>query len=202
MSELPPGASAGVAPRKRSRRWLRRLALTVGSIAALLGLLYFTTDWWVPVARRYFRARVAVAYERFGKHLPPVDEVEILALAGEVPEGTPDSFPPDLGPTLGTVNRRTLHGAEAEQFAALWRAMEFGEEFRGICHAPYYAFRFRRGGKLVLGTSVCWHCGSFNMPVGFIPAVPAGFNRRDGAAHRLLDAATQYAPHPEPTETP
>ena len=41
-----------------------------------------------------------------GRFLPPVDEIEILALGGKVADGTPDSFPPETAQKLlSTLNK-------------------------------------------------------------------------------------------------
>ncbi len=114
--------------------------------------------------RAYFIGRTYLTAEELGRLLPTVDEVEILALGGEVADGTPDSFPPDIGSRLGTVNRKTIRGAEAEQIASIWRDIDFDRHFASLCHDPFYALRFHLHGRLILETSVCWKCSTYTLP--------------------------------------
>jgi hypothetical protein len=125
-----------------------------------------------------------------------VDEIEILALGGEVPDGTPDSFHPDVGTRRGTVNRHTVRGAEAESLASIWRDIYFDRHFAALCHDPYYALRFRYRGKLILETSICWKCRNVILPVGFLGQTEYGFDAKSENGQRLLSTLTQYAPHP------
>jgi hypothetical protein len=126
-----------------------------------------------------------------------VDEVEILALGGEAGDGQPDSFPPDIGPRLGTVNRRTVRGADAESIRGIWRSISFDRHFAAICHQPFYALRFRHRGKLVLETSVCWECSTYTIPIPVFGSTYYGFDAKSEEAQKLLATLTQYAPHPQ-----
>src|SRR2546425_10686038 len=101
----------------RAKRWRRFLSWFVGVILALAVIVYFTRDFWLTTLRAYLIGRTYIAGEEYGRFLPAVDEVEILALGGEAVAGQPDSFPPDIGPLLGTVNRHTVRDAEAEHIA-------------------------------------------------------------------------------------
>lgn len=180
---------------KRSR--LRRFFAWFCGIVLLLGLtVYLTRDFWFETLRAYYIGRTYLAGQEYGRFLPAVDEVEILALGGEVPEGTPDSFHPDLGPRRGTFNRHTLRGGEAESLAALWRSLDFDQHFGGACHNPYYALRFRFQGKLILETSICWSCSNVILPVGVFGEVEYGFDAKSQSGKELLATLTRYAPHP------
>jgi hypothetical protein len=181
------------------KRWRRLFARFCGVIVALAVFVYFTRGFWITTIRSYCIGRVYVAAQDYGRFLPAVDEVEILALGAEVPKGTSDSFPTDFGASLGTVNRQTIRGAEAEEIADLWRGIEFSDHFAGLCHQPFYAIRFRRHGKLILETSVCWKCSTYTLPI-FFGAVPYGFDSKSDKAQELLAMLTRYAPHPQTTE--
>jgi hypothetical protein len=165
-------------------------------LVALAVFVFFTRDFWSTTIRSYFIGRLYVAGLDYGRFLPPVDEIEILALGGEVAKGTPDSFRPDLGSWLGTVNRHTVSGAEAEALASLWRSIDFDKHYGAICHVPYYALRFRHHGKLILETSVCWKCSNVTVPV-FFANLPYGFDATSAEGQKLLAELTRYAPHPE-----
>jgi len=190
---MPEATPTTTPPRKR---WPRFLAIVV-----VLGLfVYLTRDFWVTTLRSYFIGRTYVAAQEFGRFLPPVDEIEILALGGAVPDDTPDSFPPDLGDRLGTVNRHTIHGPEAEQLASIWRDIDFDRHFAGLCHQPYYALRFRHHGKLILETSVCWKCSTYTVPAGIFGHTYYGFDSKSELGQKLLSTLTQYAPHPQASQ--
>jgi hypothetical protein len=172
-------------------------------LLALSLTVYLTRDWRRNALRIYFIGRAYLASQEVGRFLPTVDEVEILALDGEVPTGTPDSFPPDMGPnSIGAVNRQTVRGAEAEGIASIWRQIRFDRPFRPtfppitLCHHPYYALRFRDHGKLLLETSVCWKCASYTLPVEGFGRTTWGFEAKSEPAQKLLSTLRQYAPHP------
>ena len=185
------------------KRWRRILGWFIGCIVALSLAAYLTRDSRRDARRVYFIGRGYLASQEFGRFLPRVDEVEILALAGEVPNGTPDSFPPDMGPSsIGAVNRQTVRGAEAEEIASIWRQLHFDRPFRPSfppvvpCHQPFYALRFRAHGKLLLETSVCWKCASYTLPVEGFGRITWCFDAKSEPAQQLLSALSQYAPHP------
>lgn len=181
------------------KRWRRLFARFCGVIVALTVFVYLTRGFWITTIRSYFIGRIHIAALDYGRFLPAVDKVEILALRGKVPKGTPDSFPPDIGASLGTVNRQTIRGGKAEEIADLWRGIEFSDHFAAICHQPFYAIRFRHHGKLILETSVCWNYSTYMVPV-FLGNVPYGFDSKSEKAQELLAMLTRYAPHPQNTE--
>ena len=178
------------------KRWRRFLSWFVGLIVALSLVAYLTRGFWLTTLRAYFIGRTYLASEEFGRFLPAVDEVEILALGGEVADGTPDSFPPDIGPRLGTVSRQTVRGAEAEEIASIWRDIYFDRHFASLCHQPFYALRFSYHGKLILETSVCWKCSTYTLPVGIFGHIEYGFDSKSETAQKLLSTLSEYPPHP------
>lgn len=180
----------------RPVRWRRVLSWFAGVTTALALAVYLTRGFWFTTLRAYFIGRTYLASEEFGPRLSVVDEVEILALGGEVAVGTTDSFSPDIGPPTGTVARRTVRGAEAEAIASLWRDIRFDQSFAALCHQPHYALRFRSHGKLVFETSVCWKCSTYSLPVGIFGHTLYGFDAKSDQAQKLLSTLTQYAPHP------
>lgn len=187
---------AGQPTTTRPKRRLRILLRAVGVLMLLSLVVYMTRDFWITSLRAYYFGRVYLASEEFGRHLPPVDEIEILALEGEVAEGTPDSFLPDLGPPVGTISRHTIRGADAEQMADIWRGIDFDRHYAALCFSPYYALRFRHQGRLILETSVCWHCSTYTLPVGIFGSAQYGFDAKSKEAQELLATLGQLCPHP------
>jgi hypothetical protein len=180
----------------RRKRWQRFFAWLFGFAITLAVFVYFTREFWLTTLRSYYIGRTYVAAEEYGRFLPAVDEVEILALAGEAAGGQPDSFPPDIGPRIGTVNRHTVRGADAESIRGIWRSISFDRHFAAICHQPYYALRFRHHGKLILETSVCWECSTYTIPIPIFGSTQYGFDAKSEEAQKLLATLAQYAPHP------
>jgi hypothetical protein len=182
--------------RSRARRWVRYFAWFFGSIlllgVGLCALVHFDPG---SCDQKFYDYIVAVSSRRHGAELPPVDEVEILALGGDATEGQQDSFR-TFGGYAGTVNRHTVSGAEAESIAALWRSIPVGPQYEAMCYSPFYALRFRSHGKLILETAVCWHCSTYTLPAGILGTVSNGFDARSEPARKLLATLTQYAPHP------
>jgi hypothetical protein len=179
----------------RARRWPRFLAWFCGVMLVVAVGGYLSRDFWFRTLRAYYLGRVQMAGEEYGELLPEVDEVEILALGGTVPEGTPDSFPGDLNTYCRTLNRHTIRGAEAQSLAGLWRSLTFRQVF-SLCHDPYYGLRFRHRGELILETSICWKCSNVSLPVGFFPRTTYGFDAKAEFGQRLLSTLSDYAPHP------
>ena len=190
MDAVPTIQSKTTRRTKRRLWWFAGIVLTIGIFA------YATREFWFITLRSYLIGRTYVAAEEFGRNLPGVDEVEILVLGGEVAAGTPDSVPGDMGGTVGVVGHRTMHDKEAEQIASLWRNIPFDQHFASLCFSPYYALRFRHQGRLVLETSVCWHCSTYTLPVSVFGHTQYGFDSKSEAAQRLLAMLTQFAPHP------
>ena len=180
----------------RFKRWRRFLAWIFGIVLALIVAICLSRGFWFTTLRAYAIGRTYIAGEEYGRSLPDVDEIEILALGGEVPDGTPDSFRPDLAPRRGTVDRHTVRGADAERLAAIWRSIYFDRHFAALCHDPYYALRFRHRGKLILETSICWECSNVILPVGSLGKTEYGFDAKSEEGQKLLSTLSQYAPHP------
>ncbi|MBN8422256.1 MAG: hypothetical protein J0L73_25300 [Verrucomicrobia bacterium] len=178
------------------KSWRRILVRTLGILLLLVLGIYLSRNFWIKTVRAYYLGRVTLASEELGRNLPAVDEVEILALGGEVAECTPDSFSPDLGPPVGTISRRSVRGAEAAQLASVWRGIDFDRHYAALCFSPYYALRFRHQGRLVLETAVCWHCSTYTLPAGVFGHVEYGFDSKGTEAQTLLAALTQLCPHP------
>ena len=183
-------------PEILNKRWRRFLSWFVGVILLLVLTVYLTRDFWFTTLRAYFIGRTYIAGEEYGRNLPDVDEIEIFALGGEAAERDPDSFPRDIGARLGTVNRHTVRGDEAKSIARIWRHIYFDRHFGALCHDPFYALRFRHHGKLVLETSICWHCSNVTLPVGVFGRTEYGFDAKSEEGQKLLSTLSQYAPHP------
>jgi hypothetical protein len=93
---------------------------------------------------------------KYTRQLPTVDTVEVNEVR--------------LGPTEGqgyetkTLKTVTLHGVDAERFAKVWRVLNNGEG--AGCFSPAYMVKFFADQKLLLGSTICFHCRNLTLPTG------------------------------------
>lgn len=128
--------------------------------------------------------------------LPSVDQVKIVALSareeiepkrGYETPGTHTSYP--------FLSQTTVSGSDAEELALLWRRLSFRSAV-GLCHSPPYALQFSSAGKVLLETSVCWHCENFY--IGGPDGKPKmyGFIGEHKAGQNLLNKLRKILPNP------
>jgi hypothetical protein len=83
--------------------------------------------------------------------LPPIISVDVVNLRGILPNHVDQYMQNAINaPSV------TLHGADAQLIANLWRSMPPGEQSR--CHTPPYGVRFRVADRIVCEASICWEC--------------------------------------------
>jgi hypothetical protein len=56
----------------------------------------------------------------------------------------------------------TIHGAEAERFAYVWRKLNRGMSM--ACFSPAYRVKFFAKETLLLGSTICFHCHNLTLP--------------------------------------
>jgi len=93
---------------------------------------------------------------KYTRELPTVDTVEVneVRLGSNYSQGFETKI-------LKTV---TLRGAEAERFAKVWRVLNNGEG--AGCFSPAYMVKFFADQKLLLGSTICFHCRNLTLPTG------------------------------------
>jgi len=131
--------------------------------------------------------------------LPPVTSVEIFRLASysvgdkgapQPPSGA-EIFPmnPD-GYTLVVTGKVTLKEKDAEKLAGEWRQLDFGVQYQALCHFPVYALKFMSGDRVLLQTTICWHCSDFSLADGGY----GGFNSAAESAKILKNHLEKLLP--------
>lgn len=106
--------------------------------------------------------------------LPRVTSVEVYRLAcylADNPDPAAPKPPPHAalfpmnpdGYTLVITGKSVLSGTDAEQLAGEWRHLAFGIQYQALCHFPIYGLKFISGGRLLLMTTICWHCSDFSL---------------------------------------
>lgn len=178
------------------RMYVRFAVFGVAIAVGALGVGYLYRESLRSTLRAYYLGRAIVASEEFGRDLPEVDEIEVLALGEAGTPGSPDTFYGDMGGSFGTVARQKLSGAEAERIAAIWRSLPTGHQFGALCHHPYYALRFRRNRRLILETSICWTCSNYALPLGLLGTTHFGFGAKSEQGQELFKVLSEYVPHP------
>jgi hypothetical protein len=154
---------------------------------------------WRPILRGYLHYRIS----RVTSSLPHCDRIEVFHLDGS---GIRDATPVDAsagfpihpyGSFLRILGRTTLSGSDAADFAALWRAQEFGWEYQALCHNAAYGLRYYSGSSLIFETSICYHCSNF-----YYTALGSsgwwGFDTETPKAQALLTRFQQIFPESAP----
>jgi hypothetical protein len=178
--------------KKRRRLWIGLIAVALIAAIALVAWGYGE-----QIQQIYDKCAVAwidrAARNNVG-HLGTIDEVEICSLGGEP---APDDRDPFEGDGLhGVIARKVVHGADAEAIASLWRTLPMGRDYQAMCFEPAYGLRFRRGGKVVLKSSVCWHCQALTFPAPPLGTIEYGFNAQSESAQKLLNLLQTHVPLP------
>jgi hypothetical protein len=159
-------------------------AVTVSIIFAMAVLplgAQEVTDWTPQMEPQ------VLAVEKLGPFLPHVQEVEIDLLGGI---GSGPAYGPSVVDEYKIINRKTVGGTQAQNIADCWRMLPRSPWLSMMCHNPPYGLRFRTNGKLILDTTICWHCQNYDF---LIPGnatksglVEWGFDGNSQAAKLLL----------------
>lgn len=118
--------------------------------------------------------------------LPPVTEVQVVALDGVWPDRVSD-----LGRAADEGRCVRVRSDAAERLAALWRRLPPGRQAR--CHVPPYGLRFLAGGREVCAASVCWRCNNIYGEAEGAP-LHYEFDADDPVSRELLTALRRVTP--------
>jgi hypothetical protein len=165
------------------KKWLIAGAV-VSVVLFLIGFGF--RDFWFIQFRIYVLGLAEARADQFGYQLPEIDEIEIMA--------------------LGSVDTTAANGPDRiDHYAITGRAMIRGllrgRAFSAMCHEPGYALRFRRGGKTLFETTVCWECQNFTIPMGPLGRFHYGFAAERQDAQDLLKVLQSLVPLASETET-
>ncbi|MBS1724979.1 MAG: hypothetical protein JSS66_18725 [Armatimonadetes bacterium] len=141
-----------------------------------------------PVAGTY---EDAIAVQRQTDGLPPVDRLTVTSI-----ERSRDQRPGLYQGTYRVVASKQLTGKEAEAVAKLWRSLTFNTFNQAMCHEPPYALKFESKGRVLLETTVCWHCHNFTFLDAGGRRAYYGFLANDKAGGTLLDRLKRLVPLP------
>jgi hypothetical protein len=164
-------------PKPPPRRWRKRLA-RLGIILACLIALTITAVCIFPEEMRQYALKLVQRHfqrtiERYVTNLPEVDEVRILHIEsmGTFPSLGTYAVPfNDEGKEMNIVAEKILKGADAIEFATLWRRQDFLPDKFYMCHVPHHAIQFRCKGSGVVDVAVCFGCQNISFP-GLIPVI-------------------------------
>lgn len=133
--------------------------------------------------------------------LPTCDRVEVYRIAPDEGDKTRPAPPAENGefalaydedawPIYG---RQVLTGADAEEFAALWRSQSFGVDYSKLCHEPGFGLRFYADEELVFEATVCFECSNFRVEPGWAGSFP-GFDTTTPESRKLLQRLVELVP--------
>jgi hypothetical protein len=149
-----------------------------------------------PIVRKKSFSNYPERYLREVVYLPVVDEIEVIATkvipfseSGKIDCNDPINKCNANGHMpMWELDKKTISGVEAQKLAMLWRSLRLGTE--GGCFNPGYQLRFKKAGKSVLITNVCFHCCNANLQDGNIFSICGGRGIR--AFKRMV---TKLVPH-------
>jgi hypothetical protein len=133
---------------------------------------------------------------RLGPYLPPVDEVRVILLGGLKNDHAP--FLESGISYYKILGQATLHDKDAQIVAQNWRLLPRNPLLGDLCHSPLYAFQFRDHGRLLLQTTICWHCNNYSLSTSETPwmDVEFGFDASSRISQALLQTLEHYVPLP------
>ena len=175
-----------------------KICLGIVIMASLLGgAVWYWGASFVQASQFYW-----YSYEdlRLGPYLPEVDEAKIMLLGG-----LKDDHAPFLESGISyykILGETTLHGKDAEAVAENWRYLPRNPRLSDSCHNPLYAIQFRQEGKLILQTTICWHCNNHSISTTENPWIDIefGFDGSSRISQALLSTLKKYVP-PQETRT-
>ncbi|HEY3914976.1 MAG TPA: hypothetical protein VGN61_10865 [Verrucomicrobiae bacterium] len=171
----------------------RRIIIVCFGIVLCLGVFAFLTrDFWRDQFRAYFFGCVEVAARKYQRLPEDVDTVEVFTFG----DG-PNAFDTQgfLGDTpLTTLAHKTLTGKDAKEVVDLWGSFVIGPEFQAMCFDPAYGLQFKRHGRILFQTAVCWECSGFTVPVPLFGTVQYGFDAKSKKAVELLQTLERHLP--------
>jgi len=183
----------------RTVKHRNKILIALGALIALGGIFFWQ---WDNIRQAY----VVYSVRHATTALPLCDRVEVfyldgMAWSGDEAKGLKpgEGFPiraygSDEAKILGQV---TLTGAEAEAFAALWRAQRFDPGLQALCHSPAYGLRFYSGNEMFFETSLCFHCSNFYV-TNLLGSGWWGFDTRTAEAGELLRRLQEIFPASKP----
>jgi hypothetical protein len=97
----------------------------------------------------------------------------------------------------------TLKGQDLIDFLDCWHYQEVNKWGGGFCHDPPYIFHFFQGEKLLITTTLCWHCSNFSFNPGWpFESTFYGFNPDSQQAKKLLAFCDARLPYYRPPPKP
>jgi hypothetical protein len=92
---------------------------------------------------------------KYTRELPVVDSVEVSEVQ-YARSPTSNSY------ETRVIKSITIHGAEAERFAYVWRKLDQGMGM--ACFSPAYRVTFFAKETPLLGSTICFHCHNLTLP--------------------------------------
>jgi hypothetical protein len=185
------------------KRRQRKIFVALGVILGLVAFGFLTKTFWRDQFRVFYLGQVEFAAEHYQDLPRDIDTVEVFTLSDFSDYSDPDyknGFYLDGNQIAGTLNHKTLTGADAKEVVELWGAFQIGRELQAMCFNPAYGLQFKRNGKIYFQTSVCWECSGYTLPVRFFGTVQYGFNSKNEGAQKLLKILEQHVPLPQRPE--
>jgi hypothetical protein len=175
----------------------QKIVIALGIIICLGILIFLTRNFWHEQLRAYYLGKIQVTAEHFQNLPNDIDTVEVFTLSDSQNLDDTNGFFGDFDGTIGTLEHKTLIGADAKEIVDSWGAFPVGPELQAMCFMPVYGLEFKRKGKIYFQTSVCWECSGYTLPVsifGKTHVVQNGFESKSKGAQKLLEILAKKSP--------
>ena len=177
------------AKRSRTKRFV--IIAAVLAIVAL-GLWCTRRAWGDALVRSLVDLEVA----HTGVWLHEVDRAEVFRLGNLMETSSSEGIAPADFMGYPIEAQANLNETDARAIASQWRAIPRGYQYIHLCHEPLYGLRFQRGNKIVLETTVCWNCETYDFKAydGNSGMMEWGFDAHSTPAQVLLGLLMKAVP--------
>jgi hypothetical protein len=175
---------------KRSR--IKRFVVFTALVAIVVLGLWCAR---VPLVRGLIKLEIA----HTGAWLQEVDRAEVFRLGNLMESSSPKGIASADFMGYPVEAQATLNEADARAIAEQWRAIPRGYQYLHLCHEPLYGLRFERDNRIVLETTVCWNCETYDfkgLGSGEWEMWEWGFDAHSTAAQVLLGLLMKKVPPP------
>lgn len=173
-----------VRTRRRKILWIFGMVVLIGAWAFSLWAWFYgqeTLERLQEYAVNFKSEQERAAAHKYGKALPEVDEIRLARITEEDPGTSGRTYRPlhNEERLYHEVSQKVLTGEPARELAALWRQMVYDEGNGPACFMPHHVVEFRKDGRVICESLVCFQCGNLSLPTMFGPTL-LGFGGFDG----------------------
>lgn len=112
--------------------------------------------------KSYYKYEMAHAIKAHVAGLPEIDEARLIAIESPTKGAGVGSY--SVGSEKYTiVADKSFVGEQAQHLAGRWRQLKF-QTYANSCFHPHHAIQFRKNGKVIMESVVCFTCRGVLLP--------------------------------------